>query len=200
MDQQEPDILELLIEHELALKRLYEAFALDFADRRDLWLSLARDEQGHALVAEEIGRLKAAYHFGNILADQWSIDSIRQSFAERGLGVEEKTFSSKSKAAMYSRLKAELSQGKVELLDHRESIAELRALECRLTSGGNMQIGHPERGGHDDYADVIALLVDACSVQVEAAAYLPERASLEERQSECFRNRFSFHNCRLEKV
>ncbi len=33
----EPSILELLIEHELAIKRLYEAFALDFADRRDLW-------------------------------------------------------------------------------------------------------------------------------------------------------------------
>ena len=64
MDQQEPDILELLIEHELALKRLYEAFALDFADRRDLWLSLARDEQGHAHGLErlrpqsaEVGRL-----------------------------------------------------------------------------------------------------------------------------------------------
>jgi rubrerythrin len=50
----EPSILELLIEHELAVKRLYEAFALDFAERGDLWQSLARDEQGHA---DRLGRL-----------------------------------------------------------------------------------------------------------------------------------------------
>jgi rubrerythrin len=30
------------------MKRLYEAFALDFRDRRELWQNLARDEQGHA--------------------------------------------------------------------------------------------------------------------------------------------------------
>jgi rubrerythrin len=60
----EPSVLELLIEHELAVKRLYEAFALDFGDRRDLWQSLARDEQGHADRLErlrprstEVGRL-----------------------------------------------------------------------------------------------------------------------------------------------
>ena len=48
MTVNEPGVLELLIEHELAMKRLYEAFALDFRDRRELWQSLARDEQGHA--------------------------------------------------------------------------------------------------------------------------------------------------------
>ncbi len=48
MTGDEPSVLELLIEHELAVKRLYEAFAVLFADRRDFWQSLARDEQGHA--------------------------------------------------------------------------------------------------------------------------------------------------------
>ncbi len=48
MTGDEPSVLELLIEHELAVKRLYEVFAVLFADRRDFWQGLARDEQGHA--------------------------------------------------------------------------------------------------------------------------------------------------------
>lgn len=44
----EPGVLVLLSEHELAIKRLYEAFAGVFAERRDFWQSLAREEQEHA--------------------------------------------------------------------------------------------------------------------------------------------------------
>lgn len=44
----EPGVLMLLAEHELSIKRLYEAFADAFAERRDFWQDLAREEQGHA--------------------------------------------------------------------------------------------------------------------------------------------------------
>jgi rubrerythrin len=44
----EPNILELLIRHELALKRLYETFASVFTDRQKFWQGIARDEQRHA--------------------------------------------------------------------------------------------------------------------------------------------------------
>ena len=64
MNQDEPEVLELLIRHELAVKRLYEVFASEFAVRGDLWQGLARDEQGHADRLErlrpqstEVGRL-----------------------------------------------------------------------------------------------------------------------------------------------
>ncbi len=40
--------LELLVEHELAIKRLYLAYAAVFTDVRQFWLNLADDEQGHA--------------------------------------------------------------------------------------------------------------------------------------------------------
>jgi rubrerythrin len=60
----ESDVLALLIEHELAIKRLYEVFAVVLPDRRNLWESLVRDEQGHADRLErlrpqssEVGRL-----------------------------------------------------------------------------------------------------------------------------------------------
>ncbi len=48
MAKDEPDVLELLIRHELVIKRLYDIFAGMFADRRDFWESLAGDEQKHA--------------------------------------------------------------------------------------------------------------------------------------------------------
>ena len=40
MTGDEPSVLELLIEHELAVKRLYEVFAVLFADRRDFGRAL----------------------------------------------------------------------------------------------------------------------------------------------------------------
>lgn len=43
-----PDVLELLIDHELSIKRLYEAFVAAFNDLRGFWQTLAGDEQGHA--------------------------------------------------------------------------------------------------------------------------------------------------------
>jgi len=44
----EPDILEMLIKHELAIKQLYEEFAAMFTNRKDFWQRLAEDEQRHA--------------------------------------------------------------------------------------------------------------------------------------------------------
>jgi hypothetical protein len=56
MGQYEPEVLELMIEHELALRRLYEVFAALFAERRDLWHVLAREEEGHA---GRLGKLRS---------------------------------------------------------------------------------------------------------------------------------------------
>lgn len=48
MKEDEPSVLELLIRHELALKRLYEIFAAQFMSHQDFWQDIARDEQRHA--------------------------------------------------------------------------------------------------------------------------------------------------------
>jgi hypothetical protein len=40
----EPDVLELLIRHELVIKQLYEIFASMSENRREFWQSLAVDE------------------------------------------------------------------------------------------------------------------------------------------------------------
>jgi hypothetical protein len=53
MDE-EPHFLELLIEHESAVGRLYEVFASLSPDREEFWRSLATAEQMHA---EKLGEL-----------------------------------------------------------------------------------------------------------------------------------------------
>ncbi len=48
MSQGEPEVLEMLIRHELAVKELYDIFAMKFTNRQDFWQSLAADERKHA--------------------------------------------------------------------------------------------------------------------------------------------------------
>jgi rubrerythrin len=48
MKGDEPDILEMIISHELAIKQLYEGFASMLTSRKDFWQHLAEDEQRHA--------------------------------------------------------------------------------------------------------------------------------------------------------
>ncbi len=52
-----PDVLQLLVQHEVAIKQLYEAFAATFAHRREFWQGLAADEQRHA---DSLGTLRLA--------------------------------------------------------------------------------------------------------------------------------------------
>jgi rubrerythrin len=48
MREAEPDILEMLIRHESAIRQLYEVFAATFPDRQEFWRALVADEQRHA--------------------------------------------------------------------------------------------------------------------------------------------------------
>ena len=43
-----PDAVDLLKEHELAIGRLYQAYARRFPDQQEFWTNLSQDEQQHA--------------------------------------------------------------------------------------------------------------------------------------------------------
>jgi rubrerythrin len=64
MTDDKPDLLEMLIRHELVIKQLYEIFAALFAQRQALWQSLAQDEQQHA---ERLGTLRSDAALGKWL-------------------------------------------------------------------------------------------------------------------------------------
>jgi hypothetical protein len=61
----EPDLLELLIGHEIALKKLYDLFASEFPARSDLWGGLAGDEARHA---DLLGTLRTRQAVGQLLS------------------------------------------------------------------------------------------------------------------------------------
>jgi hypothetical protein len=93
-----------------------------------------------------------------VYCDQYGAAPISEAFKSHGMPVKEIPFTTQSKADIYGTLRTLIIDHRIELLDHPESLKELRQLEVELMPGGLVRVGHPTRAGaHDDYADVIAL-------------------------------------------
>lgn len=108
-------------------------------------------------VCDEIAAIARSYGLRSITADQHGYAFLRELMSARGIELRQLPFTTRSKPEIFLDLKLALSQLRLQLLDHPESLRELRMLESRRTSGGNYAIAAP-RGAHDDYACVIALL------------------------------------------
>jgi hypothetical protein len=109
-------------------------------------------------VLPQIEALGQRYGFGRVFGDQFGAEPLKEAFRRHGLYYQERTFTPISKADIYATLRSRLQDRTVELLDHGDSLRELRALEIESLPGGGTRIGHP-RNGHDDYADALALAV-----------------------------------------
>jgi hypothetical protein len=108
------------------------------------------NRRGVKEVVDEIALTLKAYSLKTVYADQFGFAFLKELLSQRGIEVIQLPWS-----------KLSLSQGNLKLLDHPESLRELRLLECRRTSGGHSAISAP-RGQHDDYACVIAMLNFQC--------------------------------------
>jgi hypothetical protein len=108
-------------------------------------------------VCDEIAAILKSYGLTSVVGDQFGYAFLRELLATRKITVTQKAFTARSKPEILLNLKLALSQARIGLLDHPESLRELRMLESRRTSGGNYSIAAP-RGQHDDYAIVISLL------------------------------------------
>ena len=111
------------------------------------------------MVCDEIASILKSYWLRSVAADQFGFSFLRELLAQRGIEVRQVPFSARSKPEIFLDTKTAFSRGQISLLDHAESLRELRMLESRRTSGGSYSISAP-RGGHDDFACVIALLVN----------------------------------------
>ena len=112
-------------------------------------------------VVDEIALTLKAYSLKTVYADQFGFPFLKELLSQRGIEVIQLPWSARNKPEIFLGLKLGLSQGNLKLLDHPESLRELRLLECRRTSGGHSAISAP-RGQHDDYACVIAMLHHEC--------------------------------------
>ncbi len=74
MATDEVDLVELLAEHELALARLYGAFAMVLAGHRELWERLSLEEENHAAMLRTLS--------GDLEVNRWLLhDSGVKPFA-----------------------------------------------------------------------------------------------------------------------
>jgi hypothetical protein len=106
-------------------------------------------------VFDEISSWCKKYGVRFCYCDQYSSEPTKLALRERGVMLTSVPFTGQSKPEIYSKFKAALSVGGVELLDHKESLGELRALQVKIAPSGQPKI----EAAHDDYADVLALLV-----------------------------------------
>jgi hypothetical protein len=113
--------------------------------------------QAVAVVCDEVAALLKTYGLKSVVADQFGFTFLCELLSQRGIEVIQLPFTARSKPEIFLDLKIGLSQGRLGLLDHAESLRELRMLESKRTSGGHYTISAP-RGQHDDFACVIALL------------------------------------------
>jgi hypothetical protein len=107
-------------------------------------------------IFDDIAFTMKLYKATRIYADQFSSVPTEEHLKTRGIYLERFTFTGSSKPRIYRNFKEQLRTVQVELLDHPESLKELRALESRITGSGHMQVTAPS-GFHDDFADIIAL-------------------------------------------
>jgi len=120
------------------------------------------ESETDSAITESIGRvmyLHDQFNYRKICIDETSlgggvVDVLKADMT--GRVVEGVTFSSKSKPDMYNTLKANLEQGEISLPDHNELRKELLDLEFEFTASKRMKIVPPD-GGHDDFADSLAL-------------------------------------------
>jgi hypothetical protein len=116
----------------------------------------------------EIKAICKKYGVYTVLGDQFGAEPLKDAFMRSSLEYEERTFTNQSKADIYATLRTRIMDETIELLDHQESLKELRGLELENLPGGGIRIGHARHGrSHDDYADAMALAVSEASQYME---------------------------------
>ena len=117
------------------------------------------------------------YHIGSVTGDRYGGEWPREQFRKLG-GVDYRT-AEKTKSEIYLELLPAINSGKVELLDSKRLLAQLRILERRTSRSGKDSIGHAP-GAHDDLINAAAgalvlsakpKLVDAVPTCVEGDGY-----------------------------
>jgi hypothetical protein len=101
------------------------------------------------------------YGLSAVTGDRFAVGYVAAEFARHGIRYAE---SERSKSEVYRHALPLFTSKRVELLDHRQLLHELRLLEIRPQRGGGEKIDHPSRTFcHDDIANsaIGALLLAA---------------------------------------
>jgi len=100
---------------------------------------------------KEFTRVLKSFGLSRVTGDKYSGDWCASTFREEGIQYEN---AKKTKAELYLDFLPLIMQGRLDLLDHRQTIIELKQLE-RVTGRGRDIVDHPANL-HDDCANVTA--------------------------------------------
>jgi hypothetical protein len=103
-------------------------------------------------VVGEFSKVLLSYGIRQICSDRYAGEWVSSSFRDYGIMVEN---SERSTSEIYRDFLPILSNRRVELLDSKRLVSQLRGLERKTRSGGKDIITHYP-GGHDDVANAAA--------------------------------------------
>jgi len=132
-------------------------------DYIDGWRGTKAEPLNMGATLNEISRVLHDYGCNLVWGDQFAAVPIREGLRDRGVLFMEYPFTTGSKQKLYTTLKTLILEGATELLDHADSVRELKSLEATITPSGTVRIGAPRiSGASDDFATVIALSAFQC--------------------------------------
>lgn len=124
-------------------------------------------------VSEEFASLCKDYRCTSVTGDRYAGEYAREPFRKHGVDYH---LSDRTASDQFRDLLPLLNSGRVELLDHKQSLAELLNLERRTSRAGKDTISHPANG-HDDAINSVsgAVLLAHGKPKSNAAILIPRR-------------------------
>lgn len=120
------------------------------------WEGSKKDPVKAHTVAQYIKNILKNFPVDHVAADQYAFQPLKEIFDQYGVELKEYTFTPTFKKKIYFNLKKLVHSQQIDLLDHEEQVKEIKALVVEQSGTGTIRIGHPP-GGHDDYADSLAV-------------------------------------------
>lgn len=120
------------------------------------WEGTRKDPVKAHTVAQFIKNIIKNFPVDHVAADQYAFQPLKEIFDQYGVELKEYTFTPTFKKKIYFNLKKIVHSQQLDLLDHDDQVKEMKALIVEQSATGTIRIGHPP-GGHDDYADALAV-------------------------------------------
>ena len=132
-------------------------------DYMQTWRGSRKNPLQSKPVVADICRTLREYKVHTIWGDQFASVPLAEIFQEHSVQFLEYTYTNKSKSELFNGFRHRLLNGQLELLDHAQSLKELRSLEMRKLPSGNYTISAPNLAGYsDDHACALALCAHQC--------------------------------------
>ncbi len=124
-----------------------------------------------AAVIAEFAAIIKRYGAHRVVSDNYAGTFVSGNFERHGIKF---TRSSMVKSTIYLESVPHFMQGKVELIDHKKALRELRLLERRVSKSGRDTVDHPKNGSDDYINSLLGCLVHVMKPQRKATFVGPQ--------------------------